>query len=64
MQIQERALISGIIRTLNLPVTEDQIEAWENGSDIQISSKLNRLLENVDIKSDIDYNEDIDYFSD
>ena len=64
MQIQERALISGIIRTLNLPVTEDQIEAWENGSDIQISSKLNSLLETVDIKSDIDYNDDIDYFSD
>jgi hypothetical protein len=64
MQIEERALISGLIRTLNLPVTEDQIEAWENGSDIQIASKLNTLLENVDIKSDVDYNEDIDYFSD
>jgi hypothetical protein len=64
MQIEERALISGLIRTLNLPVTEDQIEAWENGSDIQIASKLNTLLENVDIKSDIDYNEGIDYFSD
>jgi hypothetical protein len=64
MQIEERALISGLIRTLNLPVTEDQIEAWENGSDIQISSKLNYLLQNVDIKSDIDYNDDIDYFSD
>jgi hypothetical protein len=64
MQIEERALISGLIRTLNLPVTEDQIEAWENGSDIQIASKLNTLLENVDIKYDIDYNEGIDYFSD
>jgi hypothetical protein len=64
MQIEERALISGLIRTLNLPVTEDQIEAWENGSDIQIASKLNTLLENVDIEYNIDYNEDIDYFSD
>jgi len=64
MEIAARTLISGIIRTLNLPVTEDQIEAWENGSDIQIASKLNCLLQNVDIKSDIDYNDDIDYFSD
>lgn len=62
--LQERALISGLIRTLKLPVTEDQIETWENGSDIQIPFKLNSLLENVDIDSDIDYNEDIDYFSD
>lgn len=64
MQIQERALISGLIRTLKFPVSEDQIEAWENGSDIQISPKLNSFLENIDINSDIDYNDDIDYFSD
>ena len=35
MLIQRRSLISGLIRTLDLPVTEEQIEAWENGALIQ-----------------------------
>jgi hypothetical protein len=35
MIIERRSLISGIIRTLDLPVTEEQIEAWENGALIQ-----------------------------
>ena len=60
----ERSLVSGVIRTLGLPVTEEQIEAWENGSNIKISNQLNSLLLSVDINSDIDYDEGIDYFSD
>ncbi len=35
MLIQRRSLISGLIRTLDLPVTEEQIEAWENGALIE-----------------------------
>jgi len=35
MLIERRSLISGLIRTLDLPVTEAQIEAWENGALIQ-----------------------------
>lgn len=35
MIIERRSLISGLIRTLDLPVTEEQIEAWENGALIQ-----------------------------
>lgn len=35
MLIERRSLISGVIRTLDLPVTEEQIEAWENGVSIQ-----------------------------
>ena len=32
MIIERRSLISGIIRTLDMPVTEEQIKAWENGA--------------------------------
>ena len=35
MEITRRSLYSGIIRTLDLPVTEEQIEAWEGGLNIQ-----------------------------
>jgi hypothetical protein len=35
MLIERRSLVSGLIRTLDLPVTEEQIEAWENGALIQ-----------------------------
>lgn len=35
MLIERRSLISGMIRTLDLPVTEEQIQAWENGMNIQ-----------------------------
>jgi hypothetical protein len=35
MIIERRSLFSGIIRTLDLPVTEEQIEAWERGELIQ-----------------------------
>lgn len=35
MLIERRSLVSGVIRTLDLPVTEDQIEAWEQGMKIQ-----------------------------
>ena len=35
MIIERRSLISGIIRTLDMPVTEEQIKAWENGVLIQ-----------------------------
>lgn len=35
MQIERRSLVSGLIRTLEIPVTEEQIEAWEKGAKIQ-----------------------------
>lgn len=35
MLIERRSLVSGVIRTLELPVTEEQIEAWERGMKIQ-----------------------------
>lgn len=35
MLVECRSLLSGIIRTIDLPVTEEQIEAWENGAKIQ-----------------------------
>jgi hypothetical protein len=35
MICERRSLISGIIRTLDLPVTEEQIQAWEQGVSIQ-----------------------------
>lgn len=35
MKITRRSMMSGVIRTLDLPVTEDQIACWENGMTIQ-----------------------------
>lgn len=35
MLIERRSLLSGIIRTLNMPVTEEQINMWERGMLIQ-----------------------------
>ncbi len=35
--ITKRSLVSGLIRTLDIPVTEDQIDAWERGSPIQVA---------------------------
>ena len=35
MLVESRSLLSGIIRTINLPVTENEIEAWETGVQIQ-----------------------------
>lgn len=35
MLIERRSLVSGVLRTLDLPITEDQIEMWENGALIQ-----------------------------
>lgn len=31
MQITRRSIISGVIRTMDLPVTEDQMAAWRSG---------------------------------
>lgn len=73
--IDNRPLVSGIIRTLHFPVTEDQIEAWERGQSIQEAmptlSKTQRqfiVTEAIDIKYDMlykDYTDDgLDIFSD
>lgn len=35
MLIERRSLLSGIIRTLDMPVTEEQINMWERGMLIQ-----------------------------
>jgi hypothetical protein len=32
MLIEHRSLITGVLRTLNLPITEEQIEKWESGA--------------------------------
>lgn len=35
MLIERRSLVSGVLRTLDLPITEDQIEMWESGAKVQ-----------------------------
>lgn len=35
MLIERRSLLSGVLRTLDLPITEEQIERWENGELVQ-----------------------------
>ena len=35
MLVESRLLLSGLIRTIGLPVSEDQIEKWENGTQIK-----------------------------
>jgi hypothetical protein len=35
MLITRQSLISGIMRTLEVPVTEEQLEAWQSGTYIQ-----------------------------
>lgn len=79
MLIERRSLVSGVIRTLDLPVTEDQIEAWEQGMKIQdampnlTDSQREFILTGVvDTEWDMLYKEeylpedteDLDYFSD
>lgn len=48
----DRSLISGVIRTLNFNITEEQIEEWENGVN-------NTVQDLVKIEE-----EDDEYFSD
>ena len=35
MKITKTSYVSGITRTLDIPVTEEQLEAWRNGELIQ-----------------------------
>jgi hypothetical protein len=35
MQITRKSLLSGIVRTLDIPVTEEQMQAWRGGVLIQ-----------------------------
>lgn len=35
MNITRKSILTGIERTLDLPVTQEQIDAWENGELIQ-----------------------------
>jgi hypothetical protein len=34
MLVESRSLLSGLIRTIGLPASEEQIEKWENGTQI------------------------------
>ena len=35
MKLTRQSLVSGVVRTRELPVTEDQMKAWTNGALIQ-----------------------------
>lgn len=35
MKITRKSILSGITRTLDIPVTEEQMQAWQNGALIQ-----------------------------
>jgi hypothetical protein len=35
MQITRTSILSGITRTLDIPVTEEQMQAWRDGASIQ-----------------------------
>lgn len=35
MQITRKSIVSGIVRTLDIPVTEEQMQAWRGGVLIQ-----------------------------
>jgi hypothetical protein len=37
MKITRKSLFSGVERTLDLPVTEEQMRDWENGTLIQLA---------------------------
>lgn len=37
MKITRTSAISGITRTIELPVTEDQLQVWEKGKHIQFA---------------------------
>lgn len=68
MLIESRTNLSGLIRTIGLPVTEEQIEAWENGVKIQEAmpnlnaSQKHFILQSV-FKNEYD-DEPYEYFSD
>lgn len=77
MQNERLSLVSGVIRTIGLPITDDQIEAWESGQDLHkampnLTDKQTQFILNgtIDINSDPFYKEEylpedeFDYFSD
>lgn len=76
MLIETRSLVSGIIRTLDLSVTETQIEAWESGMNLDSAMpNLTDIERNFIQSSVIDFNmnpvykeyiqeDEFDYFSD
>lgn len=73
MLIERRSLLSGIIRTIDLPVTEEEIEAWENGAKIQeampnLSANEREFIMTGIVQSEWDEafhdDEDDEYFSD
>ncbi len=73
MLIERRSLLSGIIRTIDLPVTEEQIEAWENGVKIQeampnLTATQREFIMTGIVESEWDEafvdDEDDEYFSD
>ncbi len=35
MKITRKSILSGIVRTLDIPVTEDQMQAWRDGALLQ-----------------------------
>jgi hypothetical protein len=37
MLIERKSILSGKIRTKNIPITEEQMQAWQNGTLIQFA---------------------------
>lgn len=35
MRIEKRSAVSGVVRVMDLPITEEQLRRWENGELIQ-----------------------------
>lgn len=73
MLVERRSLLSGIIRTIDLPVTEEEIEAWENGAKIQdampnLNATQREFIMTGIVQSEwddaFDDEEDDEYFSD
>ncbi len=77
MLFERRSVVSGIVRTLDIDVTDAQIEAWENGRPIDLAmpnisdSEREFILTGITndewdetfAESD-DYDEGDEYFSD
>lgn len=68
MLVESRLLLSGLIRTIKLPVSEDQIDKWVNGTQIkEAMPNLSPTQHKFLIKSAFDLecdDEPYEYYSD
>ena len=77
MLFERRSIVSGIVRTLDINVSEAQIQAWENGHPIDLAmpnisdSEREFILTGITdeewdetFAESEDYNEGDEYFSD